>query len=74
MITIKVNRRVCQGYGNCVLADPAVFDVDDDGLIVLLHGTVGEEQLSAVRRAVYDCPSEAISFTRSTDASDVTTA
>jgi Ferredoxin len=60
MITIRADRTVCQGYGNCVLADPDTFDVDDEGLVVLRRETVGDEGLAAARRAAYDCPSEAI--------------
>jgi ferredoxin len=60
MITIKADRDVCQGYGNCVLADPDLFDVDDEGLVVLSSETVRPEGLAAAKRAAYDCPSEAI--------------
>lgn len=61
MIRITADRAVCQGYGNCVLADPGRFDVDDDGLVVLKADTVEEDGLAAAKRAAYDCPSEAIS-------------
>jgi ferredoxin len=62
MITVNVDRTVCQGYGNCVLAAEAVFDLDDDGLVSLRTAEVGDEHLDAVRRAAYDCPTEAISI------------
>jgi ferredoxin len=65
MITIKVDRGVCQGYGNCVLADPETFDLDADGLVTLNAEQVGEDGLAAARRAAYDCPSEAISLVES---------
>ena len=60
MITVKADRDVCQGYGNCVLADAALFDIDDEGLVVLSSETIGPEGLAAAKRAAYDCPSEAI--------------
>ena len=60
MITVKADRDVCQGHGNCVLADSALFDIDDDGLVVLSSDTIGPDGLDAARRAAYDCPSEAI--------------
>jgi ferredoxin len=60
MITIKGDRAVCQGYGNCVLADPDTFDIDDEGLVVLLRESVDDDGRAAARRAAYDCPSEAI--------------
>ena len=65
MIEIKVDRTICQGYGNCVLAMGDVFDIDNDGIAVVLKGQVGDDRLAEVKRAVYNCPSEAISFTQS---------
>ena len=59
-ITVKVNRESCRGYGNCLLAAPEVFDLDDDGLVVLLQEQVGEDALGAVQRAIYDCPTDSI--------------
>lgn len=61
MIEIRVDRTVCQGYGNCALAAPGVFDVDDEGLVTLLEKQVSDDRLAAVRQAVYDCPTDAIS-------------
>lgn len=57
---IKVNRGTCQGYGNCVLALPSVFDLDDEGLVVLKRE---DGELEGLRRAAYDCPTESILFT-----------
>lgn len=60
MIRITADRDVCEGFGNCVLADPDVFDIDDDGLVVLNSDTVEDAGLAAAQRAAYDCPTEAI--------------
>lgn len=57
---IKVNRGTCQGYGNCVLALPSVFDLDEEGLVVLTQEHT--EELEGLRRAAYDCPTESIMF------------
>ncbi|MFJ9588943.1 ferredoxin [Streptomyces acidicola] len=62
MITIKVDRERCQGYGNCAIAFAAAFDVGEDGLVVLKRDLVGEDEAGALRRAAYDCPAEAIAF------------
>lgn len=62
MSTIKVDRTTCQGYGNCVLALPSVFDLDDDGLVVLKRDDVEPGELEGLRRAAYDCPTESITF------------
>jgi ferredoxin len=65
MITVKADRSVCQGYGNCVLADATLFDVDDEGLVVLSRATIEPDGLAAAKRAAYDCPSEAITVVES---------
>jgi ferredoxin len=62
---IGVNRATCNGYGNCVLAAESVFDLDDDGLVVLKHEVVGADELDAVRRAVYGCPTDSITLSES---------
>jgi ferredoxin len=62
VIEIRLDRSRCQGYGNCVLVAPELFDLDADGLAVVNHAYVGDEHLVAVRKAVYDCPTGSISF------------
>jgi ferredoxin len=57
---VIVNRESCRGYGNCLLAAPEMFDLDDDGLVVLRQEYVGEDALGAVQRAIYDCPTDSI--------------
>jgi ferredoxin len=65
VISIKVNRATCNGYGNCLLAAPDIFDLGDDGLVVLKRDTVDDDQLALVRRAVYDCPTDSIELVES---------
>ncbi len=62
MIRITVNRDTCLGYGNCVLVAEHLFGLDEDGLVTIERELVGEEELEAVRRAAYDCPTNSISF------------
>lgn len=62
MIRLAVDRETCLGYGNCVLVAENLFDLDDDGLAVVKRDVVGEAEREAVRRAVYDCPTDSISF------------
>lgn len=59
-IRVLVNRESCRGYGNCLLAAPDVFDLDDDGLVMLLQEQVTEDALGTVQRAIYDCPTDSI--------------
>lgn len=51
----------CQGYANCVIAAPDLFDIDDDtGLSILLVEQPNQDQLAAAQDAVRQCPAEAI--------------
>jgi ferredoxin len=62
MIRIEVNRETCNGYGNCVIAAESVFELDDEGLVTLKRAEAGDEDRDAVRRAVYDCPTDSIAL------------
>ena len=53
----------CQGYANCVMVAPEVFDIDEEkGTAVLLQETPDDSQLAAVEEAVRQCPTEALSI------------
>jgi ferredoxin len=53
----------CQGYANCVMVAPEVFDIDDaTGQAVLLQERPDESQRAAVEDAVRQCPTEALSL------------
>ncbi len=57
---VTADRDVCISAGNCVMTADAVFDQDDDGLVVVLVDEVPEEQEANVREAVRLCPSQAL--------------
>lgn len=60
---VKAEPRRCLGTGNCVLAAPEVFDQDnDDGTVTVLSPQPPDRLHAAVRRAVRQCPSGAISL------------
>ena len=67
MIEIQLERDTCQGYGNCVLVAPDVFALDAGGTAELLSVRVGARLSEAVRKAAYDCPTEAISLVEHPD-------
>lgn len=54
------DRDVCIAAGNCVMTAPAVFDQDDDGLVVVLVDEVPAAEEANVRVAVDICPSQAL--------------
>ena len=54
---------LCQGYANCVMAAPEIFDIDDaKGTAILLQETPEEEARAAAEDAVRQCPADAISL------------
>lgn len=57
-ITADVEK--CQGYGNCVAADAKHFDLDDDGLVVVLVEEVEPADAETAAAAVRSCPVAAI--------------
>lgn len=60
-ITLDLDR--CQGYANCVMVAPSVFDIDDTtGQAVLRRASADESERSAIEDAVQQCPTEAISL------------
>ena len=62
---VVVDRSRCTGLGHCEVTAPAVFQIDDDGDLVILTGSVAPDQLDAVRTAVELCPTEALALLES---------
>jgi ferredoxin len=56
---VSVDRSVCQSHGQCVMAAPEVFDLDD-GLNLNYDATPADELRGAVREAALMCPTQAI--------------
>ncbi len=63
MSRVHVDRERCVGSGSCEMLAPAVFEVDDEGTLVLLTPEPPDEELPAVRDAVTACPTQALSLT-----------
>jgi ferredoxin len=59
-VKVEADRDLCISAGNCVMSAPAVFDQDDDGIVVLLVADVPEGEVAHVRDAVKLCPAEAL--------------
>jgi ferredoxin len=59
---VTVDLTKCQGYANCVVEAPDVFDVgDENGKAVVLVERVPESLHDEARRAAASCPVFAIS-------------
>ncbi len=58
---VDVDTTLCSGYGNCVVAAPDVFDLDEDtDLAVVRNGHPVAADDAALREAEADCPARAI--------------
>jgi ferredoxin len=61
-LSIEINREVCMGSGNCSFWAPAVFDLDDDGVAVVIDAEGDTED--KIILAAQGCPTQAISVLR----------
>jgi ferredoxin len=57
---VQADRDVCISAGNCVMVANAVFDQDDDGIVVVLVDNVPEGEEDHAHEAVMLCPSQAL--------------
>lgn len=58
--SVKADLDLCQGYANCVMEAPRFFEVDDDGVVVVLKDEFVEEERMRVEAAVRSCPVRAL--------------
>lgn len=62
VIRVAVDRERCVGSGNCLYWAPGTFDLDDDGVAVVIDPAGEEEERIVV--AAEGCPTRAISVVR----------
>ncbi len=60
MTKIELDRTKCIGLGICESIAPDVFEVDDDGDLVLLREEVAADEVAAMEEAVQSCPAAAL--------------
>jgi ferredoxin len=59
---VRVDEGVCAGFGVCLGLCPEVFELHEDGYAIVRVSVVPQELEEAVRAAVSQCPSRAISL------------
>jgi ferredoxin len=60
-LRIEVDLDRCAGHGQCLLAAPTVFDVDEEARqVIVLDPDPVEDLREAVQRAVSMCPTGAL--------------
>lgn len=62
MAIVKANLKACQGYANCIVGASDYFDIDDEGLVVLLKTDVPDLEHKRVLDAVHSCPVSALTL------------
>jgi ferredoxin len=62
VIRVTVDRERCMGSGNCLFWAPGTFDLDDDGVAIVIDPAGDEADRITV--AVEGCPTRAISVAR----------
>jgi ferredoxin len=63
-VKVGADRDVCIQAGNCVMVADAVFDQDDDGIVIVLVDEVPDDEQEHAREAVKLCPSQALTITQ----------
>jgi ferredoxin len=61
-LEIAIDREVCMGSGNCSFWAPGVFDLDDDGVAIVIDPDGASEDKIVL--AAQGCPTQAISLTK----------
>jgi ferredoxin len=64
-LRIEINREVCMGSGNCLFWAPGVFDLDDEGIAIVVDPAGAPEDKIAL--AVDGCPTRAITLVRAAE-------
>ncbi len=62
MPVVKADLSVCQGYANCVMEAPDIFDIGDEGVVVVLRAEITEADRERADAAVRSCPVSALSL------------
>lgn len=57
---IVVDHKKCTGLGMCEAEAPDLFEVQDDGSLVVLQERPGSDARSELEAAVASCPTEAL--------------
>ncbi|WP_067672787.1 ferredoxin [Nocardia miyunensis] len=57
---IEVDRDKCIASGACVFAAPAIFDQDDDGIVLAIVADPTPEQEAGAAAGIRACPAAAI--------------
>jgi ferredoxin len=63
-VKVAVDFNRCTGLGICESLAPDLFEVNDEGELVLLKEDIADTELKGVEEAVAGCPTEALRILR----------
>lgn len=63
LIAVEVDRAKCTGLGLCESIAPDLFEVQEDGSLVVASG-IPEDRLGEVQQAIDGCPTLALRLVR----------
>ncbi len=58
-LTIKIDRLICVGFGDCIDVAPDAFEFDDEGIAVFKDGADGVDRATLLE-ACERCPVDAL--------------
>jgi ferredoxin len=61
-LTVRLDRHLCVGFGDCIDEAPAVFELDEEGVAAFLPDEAVDTSRAQLRRACEACPVDAISL------------
>lgn len=62
MLHVVADYKKCEGYANCIAAAPDVFDIDDEGVVIVLRDAVESSESVRVSESVRSCPVAALTL------------
>ena len=65
ILKVIVDLSLCDIHGLCVEAAPEVFEISDDGALIVLHEAPEAALRAKVEKAVRECPTGAIAIQES---------
>lgn len=60
-LTVRIDRLLCVGFGDCIDDAPEAFELDGDGVVAFREGVAGAERERLVR-ACDACPVDALTL------------
>ena len=60
MTRVEVDRDLCASTGGCEAILPEVFEIGDDGALVILQPEPPQDLMPDVERAIAACPTRAL--------------